>query len=63
LLVDPTEHVDVADALVRLLVDRDLAERLGRAGRERARRFSWPSVAAQVEELLLELAGDRDRTR
>jgi phosphatidylinositol alpha-1,6-mannosyltransferase len=63
LLVDPAEHVDVADALVRLLVDRDLAERLGRAGRERARRFSWPSVAAQVEALLLELAGDRGRAR
>jgi phosphatidylinositol alpha-1,6-mannosyltransferase len=56
LLVDPTDPVAVADALVRLLSDRDLAARLGRGGAERAREFAWPRIAARVEALLLEQA-------
>jgi glycosyltransferase involved in cell wall biosynthesis len=56
LLVDPTDHEAVAHAIAELLLDRDRAEGLGRAGLERAQRFAWPSVAAQVEDLLLELA-------
>jgi phosphatidyl-myo-inositol dimannoside synthase len=55
LLVDPEDHLDVADAITRLLVDRDLARRLGRRGRERAQGFAWPLVAAAVESILLEL--------
>jgi phosphatidylinositol alpha-1,6-mannosyltransferase len=54
LLVDPTDPRGVAEAIVRLLRDRDLARRLGRAGAERARRFAWPVIAARVEAVLLE---------
>ena len=54
LLVDPENHIAVAQALTRLLRDRALAERLGAAGRERAQTFAWPQVARQVEQLLLE---------
>ena len=58
LLVDPTDEVAVADAILTLLGDRGLAERLGRAAAERARAFAWPVIAARVEALVLEqLAG------
>jgi phosphatidyl-myo-inositol dimannoside synthase len=57
LLVDPTDHVAVAEALTTLLLDRERAGEMGRAGRERAREFAWPLVAARAERLLLELAG------
>jgi phosphatidyl-myo-inositol dimannoside synthase len=54
LLVDPTDHLAVAEAATRLLLDRSLAERLGHAGAERARRFAWPEIGRRVEALLLE---------
>lgn len=57
LLVDPTDSAAVGDAVTRLLLDRELAQRLGRHGAERARGFTWPVIAAQVEAVLLELAG------
>jgi len=56
LLVDPTDHVAVADAIVDLLRDRDRAEALGRAARERARSLAWPAIARRVEDVLLRLA-------
>src|SRR4051812_16563985 len=40
LLVDPTDHVAVAEAIAGLLGDRDRAATLGRAGRERAHDFA-----------------------
>jgi phosphatidylinositol alpha-1,6-mannosyltransferase len=55
LLVDPGDHVAVADAVSELLLDRDRAEAFGRAGARRAREFAWPRVARRVEDLLLEL--------
>lgn len=54
-LVDPTDHLAVADAISRLLLDPGLAERLGRAGEGRAREHSWPVIARRVEDLLLEV--------
>jgi phosphatidylinositol alpha-1,6-mannosyltransferase len=57
LLVDPTDHVAVADALVTLLSDPQLAERLGRAGAEHARRFGWGEMVRRVEDVLLEACG------
>ncbi len=55
LLVDPLDAVAVADAITRLLLDAELARRLGEAGRRRARDYAWPVVAARVERLLLDL--------
>jgi phosphatidyl-myo-inositol dimannoside synthase len=58
LLVDPTDPRAVADAIVRLLRDHELARRLGEGGARRARRFAWPMIAERVEAVLLEqLAG------
>lgn len=54
LLVDPTDPVLVAEALVRLLRDPELARRLGANGQARALANAWPRVAARVEGVLLE---------
>jgi phosphatidylinositol alpha-1,6-mannosyltransferase len=57
LLVDPTDHVQVADAIARLLCDPALARRMGDAGSARAREFAWPAVGHRVGEVLAEVAG------
>jgi glycosyltransferase involved in cell wall biosynthesis len=45
LVVPPRDPEALRSALERLLADRELRRRLGRAGRRRAReRFSWPAV-------------------
>jgi phosphatidylinositol alpha-1,6-mannosyltransferase len=56
LLVDPTDPAAVAGALIELLLDQRLAERLGRAAAARAQTFGWPGISAQVEELLTRTA-------
>jgi phosphatidylinositol alpha-1,6-mannosyltransferase len=55
LLVDPTDAGAVAGAVARLLLEPELARRLGAAGAERARRYAWPVIAKRVEAVLLEL--------
>jgi phosphatidylinositol alpha-1,6-mannosyltransferase len=59
LLVDPEDHLAVADAVTRLLLDPGLARRLGDNGARRAEGFAWPSVGAAVEDVLLELLETR----
>jgi phosphatidylinositol alpha-1,6-mannosyltransferase len=54
LLVDPTDPAAVAQAIARLLMDEQLAGRLGAAGASRARSLAWPAVAERVQALLLE---------
>ena len=52
LRVPPGDESALADALVRLLSDRALAERLGQAGRERARaQFTLEGCVARFERL------------
>jgi phosphatidylinositol alpha-1,6-mannosyltransferase len=55
LLVDPTDPVLVADGIARLLLDEELARRLGEGGRRRAHARAWPLVCEQVRNVLLEL--------
>ena len=53
LLVDPNDPEDIANALVRLLTNSDLATRLGKRGRLRVvRDFSWERVGDQVLGIL-----------
>jgi phosphatidyl-myo-inositol dimannoside synthase len=54
LLVDPTDDVQVADAISNLLIDPARASRMGAAGRERARAFAWPVIAGRVQSLMAE---------
>ena len=46
LLVDPADRGAIAKALVRLVGDGALRQRLAAAGRRRAAGFSWPATAA-----------------
>jgi len=58
LLVDPADHLAVAEGATKLLRDRELAQRLGAAGKARAQDFAWPRIGERVEALLLaQLAG------
>jgi phosphatidyl-myo-inositol dimannoside synthase len=53
LLPDPQSVPEVADALTCLLTDRDLARRLGEAGRQRvATDASWREIGRRVEAVL-----------
>ena len=52
LLVDPTSHTAVADAIVTLLLDHELRSRLGEAGRAYAKRLSWGRMAEEVDALI-----------
>ncbi len=49
--VDPRSVPEIATALERVLTDTDLAERLARAGRERAERFTWDETARLTLEV------------
>ena len=52
LLIDPARPDEIADAILRLLQDDDLAVRLGRAGREHVKEnFSLDKIIERNEEL------------
>ncbi len=59
LLVDPTDHVAVAQSIATLLADPQRAATMGRAGIAHAREFSWVTMAGRVGELLREVATRR----
>jgi phosphatidylinositol alpha-mannosyltransferase len=48
LLIAPGDALALAEALRRLALDEPLRQRMARAARERAERFAWPRVAAEV---------------
>ena len=49
-LVPPGDAGALADALCALLQDRARIEALGAQARERARRYDWSAVGAEIEE-------------
>jgi phosphatidylinositol alpha-1,6-mannosyltransferase len=61
LLIDPADPRAVGEAIATLLLDSDLAQRLGGAGAQRAQEFAWPLVVARLQDMLLEQA-DRARS-
>ena len=58
-LVTPEQPEAVAEALVRLLGDEALCNRLGEAGRERAEQSTWQRVADRLSEIYREARADR----
>jgi phosphatidylinositol alpha-mannosyltransferase len=54
LLVEPRDPQALALALVRVLADRDLRQRLGTAGMVAAQQYDWSRVAARVLEIYQE---------
>lgn len=60
LIVRSRDPEEMADALARLIVDRTLRERLGRAGRARVeQRFSARQMVDEVEAIYTEIAARR----
>jgi len=55
MLVPDGDAAAMAEAVLRLLDNPDLAGRLSRGGRELARKSSWESVRAQWEALFAEV--------
>ena len=52
-LVDPTDVAAIADVLLRVLCDGDLARRLGEHGRRRALNdLSWPNFVASFQSVI-----------
>ena len=56
LLVDPTDHEAIGDALLQILDDPVLAGDLDRRGRERAATFTWEAVGAATTGVYREVA-------
>jgi spore coat protein SA len=53
LLVEPDSGIDLADALRRLILDKDLRAKVGAEGLESfRRRFTWTAIASQYRELI-----------
>jgi glycosyltransferase involved in cell wall biosynthesis len=61
LLVPQNDPHATADALVRILSDPALSERMGHAAREQARRLSWSNLATRVVAIYTELAEAQGR--
>lgn len=57
LYFDPLDAGAMAARILELLGDPVLAARLGTAGRERARAYSWPDTARRTADVLLAAAG------
>jgi phosphatidylinositol alpha-1,6-mannosyltransferase len=55
MLVDPLDELAVGEAITTLLLDPELAGRLGAAGRARAAEHAWPVIVERVQRALLEL--------
>jgi len=53
---DPLVPIEMADAIVRIILDPDLARTLGERGRRQARRFSWRRSARQTADVLVAVA-------
>jgi phosphatidylinositol alpha-mannosyltransferase len=62
-LVPAGEPLALAEALRRLALDRSARERMARAARERAERFAWPHVAAEVTDCYEQAVAVAGRTR
>jgi phosphatidylinositol alpha-1,6-mannosyltransferase len=55
LLVDPNDHLAVAEAAVALLGDRERAARMGEAALEWAALHAWPLIGAEIEGSIREV--------
>lgn len=61
LLVDPFSASDIAQAIHRVLGDRDLAEKMSRSGLRNVNRFSWERAARETLTVYNEVMSNRSR--
>jgi len=55
LLVEPKDEKALAEAIIRLLKDPELRQRMGERGRAKAPRYSWDKIAQRVLDYYQEL--------
>jgi len=55
LLVPPKDENALADAIIYLLENKDIRERMGRNGRDKVERYSWEKIAEETEKIYEEL--------
>ena len=58
LLVPPCQPDAIAEAIVRILTDRQLARQMGETGHRRALEFGWPAIAERVESYYHEMLAE-----
>ena len=51
LLAPPKDSEALAEAIIYLLENEDIRERMGRNGRERVERYSWVKIAEETEKV------------
>jgi len=52
-LVPPKDSEALAEAIIYLLENEDIRERMGRNGRERVERYSWERIAKETERIYM----------
>ena len=55
LLVDPQKAEEIAEAVLKILENRDLSKELSEKGRERSKKFSWENSAELTVEAYKEV--------
>lgn len=53
-VIKPKDVQALASAIVEVLQDKDLRRKMGRNGREIAKKYSWKSIAKMVEKIYIE---------
>ena len=62
-LVAPKDVEGFSQRLEKLMNDRDLGEKLGRAGLKEAQKYSWEKVGKKILEFYEKAIGERDVQR
>jgi len=57
LLVPPRDSEALADAIIYLLKNKDIRERMGENGRKRVENYSWERIAEMTEKVYEEVLG------
>lgn len=52
-LIDPEQTTDITAAMIRLLEDAELSQKLSKSGKHRAAQFSWQESARELSTILL----------
>lgn len=55
LLIDPQNSEEIAEAIIKILENKDLAQSLSKKGKERSKKFSWEKTAEQTVHVYKEV--------
>jgi len=61
LLFENENPADLADKLIRLLKDKDLAQKYSRSGLDHAARFDWNQVGDEIMNVYLHARGEDEK--